>query len=103
MRRYREALILAGATGDSAAGRPRGMGPKQLEALAERMALDLIKSSGKEDPVGRSPLLVSRSSLVPLRVLQCWLAEHMALDLIKSIFPSDLIVSDAVLGVPRRD
>jgi hypothetical protein len=71
VRRYREALILAGATGDSAAGRPRGMGPKQLEALAERMALDLIKSSGTEDPV-RRPTLVLQSSAVQFRVLLCW-------------------------------
>ena len=51
VRRYREALILAGVTNDSSAGRSRGMDPQQLEALAERMALDFMKSSGSEDPV----------------------------------------------------
>lgn len=51
VRRYREALINAGATGNGGGGRKRGMDLAQLDSLAERMALDHLRSNAEEDPV----------------------------------------------------
>lgn len=53
VRRYREALIKAGATAAGTASRSgsRIMGAAEMEQLAERMAAACYRSSGKEDPV----------------------------------------------------
>lgn len=65
MRRYREALIAAGATAAGTGDRSdsRVMGAAEMDQLAERMASAYFRNDGEDDPVRNLKNDLNRATL----------------------------------------